>query len=231
MREDDEDYTEIEKIEAGSLVQVANQPLEKEFRLHIFKENHIWVAHNLNEGWVRENAIGGRDPSSAVDTYTGDKIRNLPHGRFGMQHPDLNRYISMNPRLKLFVAGVDTTESSMKAVKKIVTNIIDNDLFHYTGNYTSQLNFMSGSSNGGDCRTLSESIYTIMTNVLQMGGVNVQSKLIPFRANHQKPTLDGTAANQGDHWEFDNHYWLDVGGTHYDVLFNANLDQSRWQDL
>ena len=233
LRNDNGRHTEIMELKVGSSINITAQPREKQFPLNFLSANHIWVEHKNNEGWIRENAIGNRNIGEAINTYCKDKMRPLMgRGRGNQPLPDVQKYIKIkNGAMMQFLAGVNTRGASLDAVKKITANIISNELFEYSGKNSSELNFLSGTTNQGDCQTLSETVYLLMNEVLKMPGVSLKSKDNPFKINNDSQTLDGSLANSDGHWEFEHHYWLDVDGIDYDVLFGAELNRSDWVDL
>lgn len=66
--------------------------------------------------------------------------------------------------------------------------------------------------------------------MLGVDGVELESKQEAFAFNSAITTVDGTHPNRGDHWAFDNHYWLNLGGTEYDTLFGDVVDKSKWSN-
>ncbi|WP_299461270.1 DUF4157 domain-containing protein [uncultured Microscilla sp.] len=236
----DDDKKEVTRaLNQGEVIHVAHNARELKFTTgFIFgSKNHVWVTDSQgNSGWIRESAIGGRETTRLVDSYTQnaiqDTMRNVPRGgmRRGFIPPDVQRHQQSNPRIKNMVRGIDISQSATAVVTQLLNNIAQGSYFAYNGTHHSALNFLSGQNNGGDCRTLSESIRTIMVDIFGFGNINIKSKNNAFRVNNTKPLFDGTTPNRNDHWEFDNHYWLDVDGTEIDVLFNARLDKSDWVD-
>ncbi|WP_075164051.1 eCIS core domain-containing protein [Microscilla marina] len=237
---DDDKKEKITGLNKGEVIRVAPNARELKFTTgFIFgSKNHVWVTDSQgNRGWIRESAIGGKETTRLVDDYTQnavrDTMRNVPRGgmRRGFTPPDVQKHQRSNPRIKNIVRGIDISQSATAVVTKLLNNINQTGYFTYNGTHHSALNFLSGQNNGGDCRTLSESIRTIMVDIFGFTNINIKSKDNAFRVNNTKPLFDGTTPNRNDHWEFDNHYWLDVNGTEMDVLFNAHLDKSDWVDI
>lgn len=228
----------IKPLPQGSIITVAPNAAESKFTTGFLlgSKNHIWVTDDQgNRGWIKEEAIGMKDTNHLVDTYARNKISSLPTrpGFKNFVHPDTPKYQSLAPKVKDMVQGIDISEDPKSIVYQLLENIHKRGHFEYNGTCSSELNYLSGvSGNTGDCQTLSRSIRMIMVDILGLSNVNitVKSKTDPFRVNNTKPLFDGTKPNRDDHWEFDNHYWLEVNGTEIDVLFKCELNKSDWQN-
>lgn len=126
-------------MKPGDKINLREPRLEKNSTTFLAPKNHVFASHNQNEGSIREEAVGGLVLKEAIDSYTNESLRKL-FSRRGMVRPDISKHQSMQVNLQRFVDGVDTTEPTISIVKTITENITNNDLFKYSGVYTSPLN-------------------------------------------------------------------------------------------
>lgn len=100
--------------------------------------------------------------------------------------------------------------------------------FIYNMSYGGFEGWVTGPS--GDCKTLSVAFQKIAQQEFNIT-VNTESETTEFLTDGRH-TIDRSKRGNCDNaefWFFQNHWWVEFGGTKYDLLFNSpEVDQSKW---
>jgi hypothetical protein len=110
-----------------------------------------------------------------------------------------------------------------------------NSGFIYTMTATHPDNFLKGTKKEGDCSTLAKAYVKIAQEYLSIKSVKIGSKSGDFFVPHGGKVLDVNNAtgnvDNGEHWVFTNHYWVESPIGNIDLLFlGQEVNQSQWID-
>lgn len=140
--------------------------------------------------------------------------------QFQEQHGD-------NEQVRTLLHGTSEAQSADENIAILAANFARHP-FQYTMGGASFEAVLAGT---GDCHSLAVAFKRIAEEGLGIQGVEIVGYPAPFFAP-SAPTLDSGRVGNGDggsFWFFQNHYWVDYGGTAIDLLFPGIIpDESNW---
>jgi hypothetical protein len=132
-----------------------------------------------------------------------------------------------NEQVRALLHGTSEAQSADENIAILAANFAQHP-FQYTMGGASFEAVLAGT---GDCHSLAAAFKRIAEEALGIQGIEIVGYPAPFFAP-PAPTLDSGRVGNGDggsFWFFQNHYWVDYGGTAIDLLFPGIVpDESNW---
>jgi hypothetical protein len=143
------------------------------------------------------------------------------------------KFLKDYPAAATMLKNIKIGESDTKSLKTLKDEFMKSG-FIYSMTPTSPDKFLNGTKDG-DCSTLAKTYVKIAKEYLGIENVKIGSKLGDFFVPNGGKVLDQNQAtgnvDNGKHWVFTNHYWVESPIGNIDLLFlGQELDTSKWID-
>ena len=130
------------------------------------------------------------------------------------------------------VKNIKIGENDKKSLETLKKEFI-NSGFVYTMAPTNPDTFLKGTKKDGDCSTLARAYIKVAKEYLGIDNVKLGYKKGDFFVPHGGKVLDTNQAtgnvDNGKHWVFTNHYWVESPIGNIDLLFlGQEVNQSQW---
>jgi hypothetical protein len=143
------------------------------------------------------------------------------------------KFLEKYPKTVDLLQNINLDGNDGECLKQLKENFA-NSKFEYTMAMTNVEAFLSGKRDG-DCKTLATTFQKIAHECLGIKSVKVGYKGKDFFIPNGGKVLDtkGLTGNvdNGKHWAFTNHYWVESSIGNIDLLFlGQEVDQNKWID-
>lgn len=170
------------------------------------------------------------DDLAQSPNFDFSKINIYPPGQRKALH---DKFLEKYPNTTDLLNGINLDEKDGECLKKLKENFV-NSKFEYTMATTNVEAFLSGKRDG-DCKTLAETFKKIAHECLGIKSVKLGYKGKDFFIPNGGKVLDskGLTGNvdNGKHWVFTNHYWVESPIGNIDLLFlGKEVSESKWID-
>ncbi len=142
------------------------------------------------------------------------------------------QFLKDYPLAAKMVKNIKIGENDKKSLETLTKEFI-NSGFVYTMAPTNPDTFLKGTKKEGDCSTLAKAYIKVAKEYLGIDNVKLGYKKGDFFVPHGGKVLDTNQAtgnvDNGKHWVFANHYWVESPIGNIDLLFLGQVvNQSQW---
>lgn len=191
----------------------------------------------------------GASSSRSGDEYSpnliqGNSLGNIPVNAPAPKEPkpienELDKkaqqretFLEKYPYAAEMLKNIDIDESDKENLEALKREFMESG-FVYTMNATSADKFLNGTKKEGDCSTLANAYVKIAQEYLGIESVKVTSKSGDFFVPNGGSVLDMNNAtgnvDNGRHWVFTNHYWVESPIGTIDLLFlGQKVNPGEW---